>query len=268
MHNPIPLNITLPAVPVAAFLGRQKMAEVVTDPVSLAASSLNVTMAGQVAQLDSSALSAFLQNYLHGIDTPITVKGLGFIPSFSNITLPQWVLQALSSFAAPLVFPGPRPPPKVIHSVTIEHMRITPGSRIYASGTVIAQIDLPRGMEHMDVDVTGVLPDVVIYDGPVEDGKSFGHVRPEEYLNATTAKGEDVFNPDRLTVRAPIENVPVQILPGKDRVLSDFVRRIVFKGGALAGIDGNASVIAQITGVRHSVQLDDLPVRGETWVGR
>ena len=268
MHNPIPVNITLPAVPVAAFLGKQKMAEVITDPVSLAASHLNVTMAGHVAQLDSSALSAFLQNYLHGIDTPITVKGLGFIPSFSNITLPQWVLQALSSVSAPLIFPGPRPPPKVIHSVTIEHMRITPGSRIYASGTVIAQIDLARGMEHMDVDVTGVLPDVVIYDGPVEDCKPFGHIKPEEYLNSTTSKGEDVFNPDRLTVRAPIENVPVQILQGKDRVLSDFVRRIVFKGGALAGIDGNASVIAQITGVRHSVQLDDLPVRGETWVGR
>jgi hypothetical protein len=271
VKNPIPFDYIVPSLPVAAFLpGGLRMAEVITDPFNLS-SDISVTMSGHVvAELNNSqALSTFLQNYLHGLDNPIIVDGMGTVPSFANITLPRWLLDALSSISVPVVFPGPKPPPRVIHSVTIERMRISEsGGKMRASGLVVAQIDLPGGMEHMDLDVLGVLPDVVIYDGPVDDDRAFGHIRPDEYLESTTSKGDDVFNPYRLVVRAPIDNVPVDILPGKDRILRDFVRKIVFRGGASAGIDGNASVSAEIKGVKGTVELHDLPVRGETWVGR
>lgn len=218
-------------------------------------------MSGQVLKIKSD-VSAFLQNYLHGLDNPIVVDGMSRLAG-----TPSWILDLLSTISVPLLFPGPRPPPQVIHSVTIERMRISESAgKMRASGLVIAQIDLPAGMK-VKVDVQGVLPDVIIYDGPVSEGRAFGHIRPDSFLNSTTAPSDDPFNPDRLVVRAPIEGVPVDILPGKDRILSDFVSKIVFKGGALAGINGNASVEAAIIGI-DTVRLNDLPVRGETWVGR
>ena len=74
--------------------------------------------------------------------------------------------------------------------------------------------------------------------------------------------------PSRIIVRAPMSDIPLDVLPGRDNILSDFVGKVVFKGGALAGIKGVAAVRLEIPGVANRVTLDDLPVQGEFWVGR
>ena len=277
----MPFAISLPS--------HEQMAEVVTKPIVLGNSgeSIELRIAGEVtANLsettagNSSSLSKFLQNYLHGLDNPIFVHGLSSLPSFASQLAnypPDWLLSTLPSLSLPLTFPGPRPPPKIIQSVTIEHMRISEaGGKMRASGTVLAEIELPGAMEGVDVDVVAVMPDVLVFNGPAplydDDGDApagaFGRIHPDEFLISTTMKGEDPSHPYRLVVRAPLNKVPLDVLPGRDGVLSDFVSKVIFKGGAQAGIKGTASVRVEVIGVDGRVRLNDLPVRGEFWAGR
>ncbi|ORY22989.1 hypothetical protein BCR39DRAFT_550382 [Naematelia encephala] len=288
----VPFTISLPAI--NSFSATEsRMAEVVTAPVHILnnATHIRLSMAGEVtADLSddnsSSPLSLFLQNFLHGLDNPIIVRGMSAVPTFAppaTIHPPRWLLSTLPSLSVPLVFPGPTPPPKIIQRVTIEHMRISEASgKMHASGTVVAEVELPSGMQHVDVDVIAVLPDVFVFDGPAPDdttetepgqeqdypARAFGHIHPDMYLPSTTSPSTDPLHPHRLIVRAPLKDVPLDILPGRDTVLSDFVGKVVFKGGAEAGVKGKADVRVQVRGVGGRVALTALPVKGEFWVGR
>jgi len=146
-----------------------------------------------------------------------------------------------------------------------------------ASGTVIVVISLPPGLEGMEIDVKEIKPDILIYDGPASSDppdtnnaplKAFGHINPEDYLGATTTRAPIEGQPSRMIVTAPLKDVEVVILKGRDGVLSDFVGKVVFKGGALAGIKGTAAVKVEIRGTEGRVGLDGLPVEGEVWVGK
>jgi hypothetical protein len=152
--------------------------------------------------------------------------------------------------------------------------------KMRASGTVIAEVDLPVGMQTVSVDIVEISPDVLIYDGAVDEdekypddpedppARAFGHIHPEEWLDSTTELSTDPEHPYRLIVRAPLQDVPLDVLPGRDKVLSDFVGKVVFKGGAEAGIKGKGSVRVELEGIDGRVRLDNLPVQGTFWVGR
>ena len=124
-------------------------------------------------------------------------------------------------------------------------------------------------MQGVKVDVIAVLPDVLVFDGPAplngEESRAFGRIHPDEFLPSSTAPSS---HPLRLTVRAPLKDVELQVLRGKDGVLSDFVTKVIFKGGAQAGVKGTASVRVRVVGVDGTVKLEDLPVSGDFWVGR
>ena len=263
------------------------MAEVLTSPVHIQPRPrIDIAMSGRVlanlSKGDShdSPLSQFLQNYMHGLDNPITVRGLSSLPRYSHSVQspPSWLLAGLPSLSLSLVFPGPSPPPRIIQTVTIEHMRLTErAGKMRASGTVVAEIELPPGMQAVTVNVVEVLPDVLVYDGLAGDEepdakdpppRAFGHILPEDFLDSTTEPSSDPDHPHRMVVRAPLQDVPLDVLPGRDAVLSDFVGKVVFKGGAQAGVKGTASVRVEIVGVEGRVRLDNLPVKGEFWVGR
>lgn len=285
------------------------MAEVITAPIQLSSWSprIDVHIDGiVVAELSGklkhgntsdSTLSHFLQNYLHGLDNPITIAGLPGLPAFarSELSPPRWLLSTLPSLSVPLSFPGPKPKPKIIQSVTIEHMRLSEsGGKMQASGMVIAQISLPKGMESVDVDIDAVKPDILIFDGPPPDddspdtharldddddgggdggedeypARAFGHIKPDDYLSSTSERYVNPEHPDWITVRAPMEDIPVEILRGRDGVMRGFVSKVVFKGGAVAGIKGDADVKVNLKGVKGEMSLGGLPVKGEVWVGR
>jgi hypothetical protein len=162
-----------------------------------------------------------------------------------------------------------------------------------ASGIVIAEISLPPGMEPVEVDISAVRPDILVFDGPPpddddnevkgtagldddEDGdgneeypaRAFGHIKPEDYLHSTSERYVNPEHPDWIVVKAPMEDIPVEILHGRDGVMRAFVSKVVFKGGALAGIKGQADVNVKVKGVGGEVGLGGLPVRGEVWIGR
>lgn len=151
-----------------------------------------------------------------------------------------------------------------------------------ASGIVIAEISLPGGMESVEVNIDAVKPDIMVFDGPPPEddrfnddddqeeypARAFGHIKPDDYLHATSERYTNPEHPDWITVRAPMEDIPVEILHGRDAVMRAFVSKVVFKGGALAGIKGEADVKVKLKGVKGEVGLGGLPVRGEVWVGR
>lgn len=321
------LNASLPFnLPFSIHLpDDRKMAEVVTSPIHFNSLSSRIRVhisgivvadltnrvhrasdliidtdadSGSHSDSDSdSGLSHFLQNYLHGLDNPILIQGLSTLPSFANTRLspPKWLLSTLPSLSVPLSFPGPDPKPKIIQSVTIEHMRLSETrGRMLASGVVIAEISLPRGMESVNVDINAVRPDIMVFDGPAPDddddeitrtvtqedddgdgdgdeeypARAFGRIKPDSYLLSTSERYVNPEHPDWIVVKAPMEDIPVEILHGRDGVMRAFVSKVVFKGGALAGIKGEADVKVKVKGVGGEIKLGGLPVRGEVWIGR
>lgn len=143
-------------------------------------------------------------------------------------------------------FPAPNPRPSILRNVTIHDMRIKAyGTTFLASGTVNARVVLPKGM-NLDLDIFHVLPDVLVFDGevPNEDDvkaappspelpdplpeKAFGHIRPEDWLDSVSesvpSEG-DVGS--SFSVVANIVEVPLKVLPGRQREFSNFVSKVI-----------------------------------------
>ena len=191
-------------------------------------------------------------------------------------------------------------------------MKIKPGSPFLASGTVLARVVLPKGV-NIGLDVSRVLPDILVFDGEVPDSdpgaipdptplpdplpaRAFGHIRPDEWLPASC---EPDVSEERegtvFAVSAKIVDVPLEVLPGRQKQFSDFVSKVyscllfylvcvrltcfsqvVFSSdGAVAGIQGTAAVSVQVHGLPYSgpekdgeMELSGLPVKGSVRVGK
>lgn len=271
-----------------------KIADVVTMPIRLRGQdTLRIHIEGVVtsdsdaAGGNDDALSGFLHNYLEGRDNNVTIRGLPDFPSAASPDSeggqhmpPEWLHQMLPDIHAVVAFPAPQPPPKLIESVTIEQMKISESAgKLRASGVVLVHARLPPDLADIKVDINGVKPDILVFDGeatpsgepvdpavPPYPAKAFGRIHPDDYLVAISEL--DPTSPGLLVVRAPIHDVPIDILQGRDKVLSDFVGKIVFKGSAVAGIVGNAAVRLHVVGMDRPFEVDRLPVRGVVNVGR
>ncbi|GMK56984.1 hypothetical protein CspeluHIS016_0308240 [Cutaneotrichosporon spelunceum] len=260
-----------------------RMAEVVARKATISNKTIELALEGDIvaasAAGSSDALGNFLRRFLHGQDSPIVVRGLHDMPRrYQGPTPPQFVLQTLPSLKLDLTFPAPHPAPQIIRSVTVEEMKFGGGEGIEASGTVVAVVQLPPGLEGVNLNVSSILPDVLIFDGSAggHDDRpdphnppegAFARIHPAHYLNATTARSNDPATPDALVVRAPFANVPLDILEGRDSIFRGFVSKVIFKGGANAGIGGVVDVQADLD-VGDDIEIGDLPVTGDFWVGR
>jgi hypothetical protein len=263
--------------------GLVKMADVVTMPIKLRGQdTLRINIEGVVTSDsdttggDDDALSGFLHN--RGL--PVFPSAASPDPAEGQHIPPEWLHRLLPNIHAVVAFPGPQPPPKLIESVTIEQMKISESSgKLRASGVVLVHARLPPDLTDIQVDINGVRPDILVFDGeaapsgepvdpavPPYPAKAFGRIHPDEYLIAMSEL--DPADPGVLIVRAPIHDVPIDILQGRDKVLSDFVGKIVFKGSAVAGIVGNAAVRLHVVGMNRPFEVDRLPVRGVVTVGR
>lgn len=267
-------------LPFAIELEGTRMAEVVARTSKIDKRRIELTLDGDIIISSSSdALGVFLRRFLHGEDSPIVVRGLPGMPRrYKGPSPPGFVLHTLPSLALDLLFPAPHPAPQIVQSVTVEGMHIGGGDSIEASGTVVALVQLPPGLESVELEVSAILPDVLIYDGKADESQdrpdpsnpppgAFARIHPKEYLDSTTARSDDPATPHALVVRAPFEHVPLEILEGRDSIFRAFLSKVIFKGGANAGIGGVVDVNADL-GVGGPIQIDDLPVTGDFWVGR
>jgi hypothetical protein len=280
LPNPSLKNVPC-ALPFAIQIGpnHDTIAQVVASASTITTHRIGIQIEGDIVDLESGdALSSFLQNFLQGIDNPITVRGMSSMPGdYSGPNAPPpWVLRSLPSLELGLVFPAPTDQPDIIRSVTIEKMNLgEENGNIVASGTVVALVQLPDEMKQLSLNISAIRPDIMVHNGPVSGNdeydpdhpppRAFGRIAPDYFLNATTAV--DPNTPGVLVIRAPFENLLLNVLDGRDNVLRDFVSQVIFKGGATAGIAGITDVQADV-GVGGVLAVNGLPVQGEFFVGR
>ena len=215
-----------------------------TDPVTLTHPNTTIHVHGHVVALTSDSfplLSGFVTSYLNEESPRITLS----TPLLPDLTVDT-------------VFPAPVPRPQVIRNITIKDMKVRPlaSGTMLASGTVFAKIVLPRGMD-MILQVDAVYPQLLVYDGPVPDGETtetedllegegddddlpdrmplpdplpanaFAHIRPGEWLASISVPlGQQDGEGSAFSVSAKIVDIPLEVLPGRQREFSNFVGKV------------------------------------------
>lgn len=307
--NPFPesVNVNLPAFPFVVSLNNSGISEIppllsvstgYCLPFSLTHPNVSLSLVGTISPLPRAAaplLSSFVSSYLSGRDAPIIVGS----PLLPSITLPT-------------VFPAPHPKPQILHDVQIKDMRIIlKGEQVLASGTVYARVVLPAGIR-LKLDADSIWPDVLVFDGEVPDDdageestkkpkedngrsripkeplpsplpeRAFARIRPEDWLpaNSFPLDPSPGGTAGQFEVSAKVNNVPLEVLPGRDLLLQRFVAKVLFgPDGALAGVRGTAAVAASVDGLpvddedgddtqKHIVELTGLPFSGSFRVGK
>ncbi|TFK89417.1 hypothetical protein K466DRAFT_486948 [Polyporus arcularius HHB13444] len=291
--NPVPLDLEFeaPSLPFVISLPSPDqtapgvpVASVRSHPFRLTHPNISLTVSGSVLPLpanSASALSAFVSEYISGRDADIQIS----TPLFPALTINT-------------TFPAPHPKPQILRNVSITNMKIKPvGTGMVASGVVHALVVLPQGI-NVGVNASRVFPDVLVYDGPVEGPadeaallldppptqplpdplppRAFAHIVPDDWLPADC---HSVDGPpgsgSTVAVTAEIEDVPLQVLPGREREFSDFVSKVIFgTQGALAGVQGVAAVAVRVEGLPFAngrdgeMELSGLPFQGSVRIGK
>ena len=262
--DPVPptFNLTLPSFPFTVSLPAANrsappldIASVSTAPFSLTHPNITLDILGKALPLtdaSSSALSSFVSRYLSRRSNPIVI---------ASPLVPGLFFDA--------IFPAPDPPPRLLRDVTIRDMKIKPGARLLASGTIFARVVLPRGV-NVEVDVSKVLPDVLVFDGEVPEDipysgmttepepaplpdplpeRAFGRIRPNEWVNASSVLAAPEEGEGKAyLVTAKVVNVPLEVLPGRQREFSNFVGKVCLILGDVHGSNGFSFFIIIITG--------------------
>jgi hypothetical protein len=242
--DPIPLsfNFSSPVLPFMISLPSASntstaptpVAAVHTEPFSLTHPNITLHISGAVLPIPPSStpvLSGFIANYLRGQSSPIIISS----PYF-----PSYLIDA--------DFPGPSTKPKLLRNVTIHNMKLVPkGTTFMATGTVYARVVLPPGM-NISMDVNRILPDVLVFDGdvplqvlsdvdkggdpapPLPDPlpeRAFARIRPDNWLDSLSQGDEVPGNEGSVyTVTADLVDVPLQILPGREKAFRSFVGKV------------------------------------------
>jgi hypothetical protein len=182
----------------------------------------------------------------------------------------------------------------------------TAGGTFLASGTVFVRVVLPKGL-NVGLDVSRVLPDVLVFDGEVPDmigvpsrrhsvsevrnsieglptpplpdplpERAFGHIRPDDWLDAVCVPDDsEETESAAYAVSAKIVDAVLEVLPGRQKEFSAFVRKVIFdSNGALAGILGSTAVAVDVQGLPfhngdgREMELNGLPFQGSIRVGK
>ncbi|KAG6828723.1 hypothetical protein H0H92_006952 [Tricholoma furcatifolium] len=283
---PPTFKLTSPSIPFIISLPRinssyppMPIASVSTAPFALTHPNITLDISGIVLPLENEStpiISSFLSRYLTKEPNTIFISS----PLLKNLTVQT-------------IFPSPNPPPRLLRDVTIKDMKVKPGTTFLASGTVFARIVLPKGID-VDLDVSRVFPDVLVFDGDVPEDvelissppqvplpnplpdKAFGHIRPDDWLKALSKREVSQEDGDGATyaVSARIVDVPLQVLPGRQKEFSNFVSKVLFgTDGAVAGLLGSTAVAARVRGLPlpgqdGEMELSGLPFRGSVRVGK
>ena len=265
-----------------------------SHPFQFTHPNITFTVSGNVVPLprdSSAALSTFVSEYISGRDADIQI---------STPLFPALIVNTM--------FPAPHPRPKILHNVSISDMKIRPvGTSMVASGVVHALVVLPKGID-VGVNASRLFPDVLIFDGevpgpdepstndtspgippllsssppptrPLPDPlppRAFAHIVPDDWVPALCREVESA--PDAgstVAVSAEIVDIPLEVLPGREREFSNFVSKVIFGSqGALAGVQGVAAVAVRVEGLPFAsgrdpeMELSGLPFQGSVRIGK
>lgn len=269
----------------------------------------------------ADALSDFLSRFLRGDPNTLIVRGgspfsapqvlegkaaQGETPlPGGGDELPVWLDRLLRTMSVPITFPGSKVT-DLIQNVTISDLKIRPhpfeNDKLVCSGVIMGVMNMPGQLATVDVQITDLWPDVLIFNGkppsmkngetagkvagkkrkkggkdnedevpepdPLPDplpDHAFGRVVPHTWTPAETYIDPDDPNGKRKLLRSELKNVPFTVLPGRGAEFRSFTWKLV-TGGALAGIDGKAKAKIWNSGL-GKLTLSNLPVKGAFHVG-
>ena len=142
----------------------------------------------------------------------------------------------------------------MLRNVTVSGMKLKPtaSGELLASGKIRARAVLPKGVR-VGLEVRRVWPDVLLFDGEAPElrakgkgkGKddspslpdplperAFGHIRPDDWLDSESEPadddqdGEEEEEGSAYNVSAMLVDVPLEVLPGRQKEFRDFVRKV------------------------------------------
>lgn len=252
--TPIPasMELSIPSLPFVISVPRHQNDTLVNDttpvvhvktmPLTLTHPNTTVHVHGHVPALTRDlfpSLSSFVTSYLNGESPRISLS----TPLLHDITVDT-------------VFPAPDPQPQVLRNVTIKDMKIRPltSGIMLASGTVFANVVLPKGMD-MTLQVDAIYPQLLIYDGPVPDDEfvrmegleeddgedlpdpmplpdplpvnAFALIRPGQWFESISVPlGHQDGEGSVFAVSAKIIDIPLEVLPGRQKEFSNFVGKV------------------------------------------
>lgn len=264
----------------------------------------------------ADALSGFLSRFLRGEANTVFVHGgspftapptLGDkdkkeeepLPGGGSV-LPAWLDRILRTLSLPISFPGSKVT-DLIQNVTINDLKITPHpfeeEKLLCSGTIRGVMNLPGQLATVDVDITDLWPDILVYNGKPpsmrhggkkngltkRDGEddtptpeplpdplpehAFGRVTPHTWAPAKTYIDPEDPKGQRKLLYSELKDVPFTVLPGRGAEFRSFSWKIVTGEGARAGIEGKAKAKIWNSGLGKLV-LSNLPVKGVFMVGK
>lgn len=190
---------------VGAASGEQIAFQAGADSSYLQKDSVHDSAFGDSPQ--SAALSNFLSRFLRGEANTVFVRGgspfrapkssrpsnnteikdIDEIPGDGS-DLPEWVDSALRLIDLPISFPGSKVT-ELIKNVTINDLKITPHpfehDKLLCSGTVMGEMNMPGQLASIDVKITHMWPDILVYDG-LPPSMRKGHSEAEMTRNRFT----------------------------------------------------------------------------------
>lgn len=231
------------------------------------------------------------------------------MPGGGSDDLPAWLDRLLRTATVPISFPGSAVT-DLIQNVSISDLKITPhpfeNDKLVCSGIIMGVMNMPGQLATVDVQITDLWPDVLIFNGkppgmkdpgqtdaltkkkkkhrkgdddddddtPVPDPlpdplpeHAFGRVVPRKWAPATTYMDPDDPTGHRKLLRSELKDVPFTVLPGRGAEFRSFSWKVITGEGARAGIDGKAKAKIWNSGL-GKLTLSNLPVQGVFTVGK
>ncbi|KAI9507094.1 hypothetical protein F5148DRAFT_1015432 [Russula earlei] len=166
-----------------------------------------------------------------------------------------------------LVFDGPLP------TASLPVSPSSAGTTTKRSTKDMARINGNRDDGDDDDDDDDDIPPAPPLPSPLPS-HAFARVRPDAWLSALSARTAprrdwNERGNTTLSLSAWFVDVPLEVLPGREREFRSFVTKVIFSPGegAVAGVQGVAAVGVRVAG-RGGMVLTGLPFRGSVRVGK
>ncbi|MBW0516819.1 hypothetical protein O181_056534 [Austropuccinia psidii MF-1] len=268
-------------------------------------SRLSLTAKGNLIQQtphNSETLSSFLNRFLKGLSTNVTIRSTQVgnsqnqdwiqQPSYSNQLILKdsydqktsyYMNQILKNLDVKLPFPGSTNK-DFLKELVIKDMSISlSGTKMLCSGTALGVVNLPQEIMEISnlIQIDSIWPNVILLDGKLPSSNenlieeeyptnAFGRLVTQGFIPSRLIKQKHENQKEtKLTLEASIKDVPLEILDGRASKFRRYATKYVFRNhqtGLETSVLGHSDGIGQLSGL-GKIKFDKLKVKGTFFVG-
>jgi hypothetical protein len=205
-----------------------------------------------------SPLDHFMENYLHGEDAEVFVRG----NKIEDSNTPEWISSILQSITVPIALPG-RSFGNAIRNFTATDVDFKlpspfadpndPDGTPRVSGTIEVLAALPEEL-NLEIGVHSIRSDADLY----YKGDKLGELNMHKWGKANSTK-IDSANETLLNIMSHVEDVPLDIT--NNDVFTEVIQKMLF-GSEDIFLDVEAAVDIRVGTVLGSLDLKGIPANG------